>query len=30
VTSFSIDQFSYAEENAQTIAFRRQNTQNVG
>jgi len=30
VTSFSIDQFSYAEENSQTTAFRRQNTQNVG
>ena len=35
VTSFSIDQFStapsccYAEENTQTTAFRRQNTQNV-
>jgi len=26
----SIDQFSYAEENSQTTAFRRQNTQNVG
>ena len=28
--NFSIDQFSYAEENSQTTAFRRQNTQNVG